>query len=119
MVRGGCEGAGHQRRVCSGASGICGRSSGFKAVYVVDVPQAGKYALTARVSTVQDGQKISFTTEDSKLPIETDVPYPVGMWEETKPAEVSLSRGQNQILFELKEGSRGVTIKDFILTPVK
>lgn len=92
---------------------------GFKAAYVAEAPQAGTYLLSARVATVQDGQKFLFAVKDSKEPIETAVPYTVGMWQQTEPVKVSLARGQNIINFELKEGSRGVTIKEFTLTPVK
>jgi hypothetical protein len=92
---------------------------GFKAAYEVDAPQSGDYMLTARVATVQTGQKFAFTVGNSKQAIETDVPYTCGMWEETTPIKISLESGKNTILFELKEGSRGVTIKDLTLTPVK
>jgi len=92
---------------------------GFKAPYVIEVPQAGKYSLTARVATVQTGQYFIFAVNDSNQPIETAVPYTKGIWQQTGPIEVSLVQGQNTLHFELKTGSRGVTIKDFTLTPVK
>lgn len=92
---------------------------GFKTQYDFDAPQAGKYQLTARVATVQEGQKFLFATNGSSPATETAVPYTLGMWQQTQPIEVPLKRGNNTLQVELKEGSRGVTIKDFILTAVK
>jgi hypothetical protein len=37
----------------------------------------------------------------------------------TQPIEVTLQRSKNILNFELKQDSRGVTIKDFTLTAVK
>lgn len=91
---------------------------GFNAPYEMEVPQAGNYTLTARVATVQTGQIFLFTVNDSKQPIETAVPYTLGLWQQTEPVEVSLIKGQNTLHFDLKPGSRGVTIKEFTLTPV-
>ncbi len=92
---------------------------GFKTQYVFEAPQAGKYALTARVATLQEGQKFLFAANDAKQPVELAVPYTVGLWQQTKPLEISLTKGQNAINFALKDGSRDVTVKDFTLTPVK
>ena len=91
---------------------------GFKTEYTFDVPRDGKYALSARVATVQKGQKFLIGTNAAKA-VETDVPFTVGMWEQTEAMEVDLDRGKNTFQFELKNGSRGVTIKDFTLIPVK
>ena len=92
---------------------------GFKTEYAFDAPQAGKYELTARVATVQDGQIFLISANDDRQPVETPVPYTLGMWQETQPIEVTLDRGKNTLHFELKPGSRGVTIKDFTLKSVK
>ena len=54
-----------------------------------------------------------------KQPIEIAVPYTVGKWQQTKPVEVSLVKGKNVLRFARPDGSRGVTIKEFTLTPVK
>ena len=92
---------------------------GFKTQYAFDAPQAGKYALTARVVTLQEGQKFLFAANDAKQPVEAAVPYTVGLWQQTKPVEVLLVRGKNVVSFAVKDGSRGVTVKDFTLTPVR
>jgi hypothetical protein len=92
---------------------------GFKTAYAVEAPQAGKYQLTARVATVQVGQKFLLSANDASRPVEIEVPYTLGMWQQTQPIEVSLTKGKNLLHFELKPDSRGVTIKDFTLKSVK
>jgi len=87
---------------------------GFKTAYEVDVPNAGTYAVSARVATVQDGQKIKFAS-DATPAVEIDVPYTVGMWQPTPPVTLALAQGKNTIHFELVAGSRGVTVKEFAL----
>ncbi|MEY3898800.1 MAG: hypothetical protein RLZZ214_4322 [Verrucomicrobiota bacterium] len=92
---------------------------GFQTQYAFEVPQAGNYALTARVATVQEGQKFLFAANDADQPVETSVPYTLGMWQQTQPIELSLSQGQNILHFELKQDSCGVTVKDFSLNALK
>jgi predicted nucleic acid-binding Zn-ribbon protein len=94
-------------------------TGGFKADYEIEVPKAGKYALTARVVTVQDGQKFRFEGGESKAPLEVAVPYTIGKWQQTPPVELALANGKNVIRVALQEGSRGVTVKDFVLSPAK
>ena len=111
--------SGHHAAMKSFAGGMqLHASGGFKAQYVIDAPQAGKYALAARVATVQEGQKFLFAANDSKTPAEVSVPYTIGLWQQSKPVEVVLAKGQNVLSVALKEGSRGVAIKEFTLTPV-
>ncbi|MCY2953869.1 MAG: hypothetical protein NTU53_18140 [Planctomycetota bacterium] len=94
-------------------------TGGFRAEYAVEVPHAGKYALTLRVVTVQEGQKFLVATNNPKAPIEIAVPYTVGRWQQTQSVEISLVNGKTVLHFTLQDGSRGVTIKEFTLTPVK
>ncbi len=94
-------------------------TGGFKAEYAVEAPHAGKYVLAARVVTVQEGQKFRVTANDAKAPVEIAVPYTIGRWQQTQPGEISLVNGRNVLHFTLQDGSRGVTIKEFTLTPVK
>ena len=94
-------------------------TGGFKAEYAVEVPQAGKYALTARVVTVQEGQKFRLAANDAKAPVEIAVPYTIGKWQQTQPVEFALAKGKNVIQVALADGSRGVSIKEFTLAPVK
>ncbi len=94
-------------------------TGGFKAEYEVEVPHAGKYALAARVVTVQEGQQILLAANDATAPLAVAVPYTLGKWQQTQPVEVSLVSGRNVLHFTLQDGSRGVSIKEFTLMPVK
>jgi hypothetical protein len=91
---------------------------GATADYEIEVPFSGKYMLSAKVATVQTSQKFAFSTNGSQA-VETDVPYTIGMWQQSEPVEVSLNKGKNTLHFELKQGSKGVTIKEFTLTEAK
>jgi hypothetical protein len=92
---------------------------GFKTGYAFQAPQAGKYQLTAQVATVQNGQMFLFSVNNDTQPVEIPVPHTVGMWQATDPIVVTLDRGSNVLNFELKPGSRGVTVKNFTLKAVK
>ncbi|MSR55573.1 MAG: hypothetical protein EXS09_20165 [Gemmataceae bacterium] len=94
-------------------------TGGFKAEYAFEAPHAGKYVLAVRVVTVQEGQKIRVLANDAKEPVDIAVPYTVGLWQQTRPVELTLVNGKNVFHLTLQDGSRGVTIKDFTLTPVK
>jgi len=91
---------------------------GFKAPYEIDAPKAGTYQLSARVATLQTGQIIILSANNGQT-IETPVPYTKGLWKAMEPVVVTLEKGKNILNFELKTGSRAVTIKDFTLTPIK
>ncbi len=84
-----------------------------------DAPQAGKYAFAAQVVTIQSDQKLLLAANDAKAPVEIAVPYTVGKWQATKPVEVVLTKGRNTLHFTHPAPNRGVTIKQFALTPVK
>ena len=84
-----------------------------------DAPQAGKYALAAQVVTVQSDQKLMLAANDAKEPVEIAVPYTIGKWEQTQPVEIALVKGRNVLRFTRPAPSRGLTIKQFTLKPVK
>jgi hypothetical protein len=84
-----------------------------------DVPKAGGYALTARLATVQDNPNMLLTINDAKDEVQIPVPYTMGLWQKTSPVEVTLTQGKNSLRFTRPEGSRGLAIKEFTLTPVK
>ena len=89
---------------------------GFKTEYKVKASWAGNYLLTAKVATAQTGQNFLFTVNDGQ-PTTQPVPYTIGLWQTTEPIPVTLKGGTNTLHFELAAGSRGVTIKEFTLTP--
>lgn len=92
---------------------------GFTAQYEFDAPQAGKYALTARVATFSEGQKLQFTANADKQSLETALPFTIGVWQDTKPVELTLAQGRNVLAVALPKDSRGVTMKEVKLTPAK
>jgi hypothetical protein len=94
-------------------------SGGFKTDYELDAPSPGKYSLTVQVTTLQKGQKFLISANDPNAAIEIAVPYTLGKWKPTQPVEVTLTKGSNKLYFALQDGSRGVTIKEIVLTPVK
>jgi hypothetical protein len=84
-----------------------------------EVPSAGRYALTARVATVQDNPKLLLAANDAKETVEVAVPYTIGKWQQTPPATIALVKGKNSLRLTRPEGSRGLAIKEFTLTPVR
>jgi len=83
----------------------------------VDVPNPGKYRLTARVVTVHAEGQLQLTANQAKDPVTVVIPYTCGKWETTQPVEVTLVQGKNVLGFSKPE--RGFTLKDITLTPVK
>jgi len=81
----------------------------------VEVLQAGRYALAARIVTVGQEQDIQVSANDKEA-VKIDIPYTRGMWETTKPVEVSLVQGKNKLSFT--GPSRSMALKDFTLTPM-
>jgi len=84
----------------------------------VEVPRAGNYALTARVVTVQDNPKVQVVVGKT-APVELTIPYTIGQWQQTPPVTVALAAGKNSLRFVRPDGSRGLTVREFVLTPVK
>ncbi len=84
----------------------------------VEVPRAGNYTLTARVVTVQDNPKVKLSVGKA-APVDLTIPYTVGKWDQTPPVEVTLAAGKNSLRLVRPDGSRGLSIKEFTLTPIK
>ncbi|MFU8779807.1 MAG: hypothetical protein ACNA71_02125 [Kiritimatiellia bacterium] len=82
----------------------------------VTVPQAGRYALTARIVTVGQEQSIGVKAND-KDAANIAIPYTTGMWATTAPVVISLVQGKNKLIFSKPD--RSFAIKDFTLTPVR
>lgn len=83
----------------------------------VDVPCAGRYALTARVATVHGEAAAPLTLNGAKYPAAMAIPYTVGAWQATPALEVTLVDGMNTLSFAAP--STGLAMKEFTLTPVK
>jgi hypothetical protein len=88
-------------------------------VYTIDVPKAGTYALSARVACPSWGQLLVVQVNDAE-PVEMELPLTVGLWGSMEPTEISLPKGKNVLTFSRTgDNIRGLTIKDFTLTPAK
>jgi len=85
--------------------------------YTFDLPAAGKYELTALVATVAAKQQALFRLNRRTL-IDVPLPYTKGMWEETEPVTVDLRKARNTLMLTCRAPNRGVSIKEFTLTPV-
>jgi hypothetical protein len=51
--------------------------------------------------------------------VDMPLPYTVGMWENSEPVEIELVKGSNVLRFNREGDVKGVSIRDFTLTPVK
>ena len=64
-------------------------------------------------------QHLLVAANDAKEPVDIAAPYTLGKWEQTKPVEISLTKGKNVLRFTRIEPARGLTIKEFPLKPLK
>ncbi|MBT3198582.1 MAG: hypothetical protein HN350_01580 [Phycisphaerales bacterium] len=88
--------------------------------YTFNAPSAGKYALGALVVTPSWKQHLMVTVNGAAAPIDIELPHTVGMWDKIQPVTVSLVKGKNVLSFSRDhERLKGLTIKEFTLTPVK
>jgi hypothetical protein len=97
--------------------GRLGNAEAFE--YTFEAPAAGKYALSASVVTVSPDQQLLVAANDAQESTTIVAPYTIGMWDRTPPVEVSLVKGRNILHFSRTDPVKGLTIKDFTLTPVK
>lgn len=88
--------------------------------YTVKVPQAGRYALTARVVTNNYSQRLNVAVNDDASENILEMPFTLGAWQASKPVTVQLMAGENTLRFwRDRPPQYGIAIKDFTLTPVK
>ncbi len=88
--------------------------------YTINAPKAGKYHLTANLVTPAPKQHLFLKVNGATDRIDVQLPYTIGMWGELEPVEIELSQGKNTLSFQRGHYfQRGVSIRDFTLTPVK
>jgi hypothetical protein len=68
---------------------------------------------------VSPGQKLFVSANGAATPVEIALPYTLGMWEATQPVQVALVKGKNTLVFTRNDPGRGMSVKNFTLTPVK
>ena len=87
--------------------------------YAINTPKAGKHALTARLVTPAPKQYLFLVVNDAPESINIPLPYTIGLWGELEPVEIALNQGENVLSFHRGHYyMRGVTIRDFTLTPL-
>ena len=99
-----------------------GRNGGGQVFeYTIHAPAAGKYALTAKVVTPSWKQHLILAINGAANAANIELPHTIGMWDETQPVEVKLSKGKNVLSFTHKTDgyAKGFSIKDFTLSPLK
>jgi len=86
--------------------------------YTLHLPEAGTYSFVANVVTVTPDRSFLMRVNRRNM---YDVPLPltVGDWMATEPVEMDLKAGRNTLQFTLKSPNKGVTIRDFTLTPME
>jgi hypothetical protein len=95
-----------------------GPPEGFE--YTFDVPAPGRYALSARVVTTSPEQNLLVAANNDSETTTIAAPFTVGMWGETPPVGIQLAKGRNILRFSRETGEiKGLTIRDFTLTPLK
>ncbi len=88
--------------------------------YTFEAPAAGTYKLVAKVVTPSWKQHLFVAANGAEKPVDISLPFTVGMWDETEPVEVALVEGRNVLRFSRQhEGLKGVTIREFTLTPAR
>jgi len=64
-------------------------------------------------------QHLLVAANGANEPTDIALPFTVGMWDKTQPVEVPLVKGRNVLRFSRNEPVKGLTIKEFTLSPVK
>ncbi|TAE74237.1 MAG: hypothetical protein EAZ65_00875 [Verrucomicrobia bacterium] len=85
--------------------------------YAFDATAAGKYRLTARVATPSWKQNLKLVVNDKGPPIDLPLPFTLGLWENSESVEIDLVQGPNVLRFTREGNVKGVSIRDFTLTP--
>jgi hypothetical protein len=85
--------------------------------YTVEVPEAGKYTLSAKLATVANNQT-SILRVNRRTLIDMPLPFTKGLWDTSKPVTLDLREGRNTLMFTCRAPNRGVTIKELYLKPV-
>ena len=86
--------------------------------YQFEVPAAGEYELTGEVATVAPKQQM-LVRINREEPVPFDMPFTKGAWMETTPLQVTLPAGRVTISVTARAPNRGVSIRQWRLTPVK
>jgi hypothetical protein len=86
--------------------------------FTVSVPQAGKYALTASVVTMNYHQSINVAVNEDPTETKMKLPFTLGKWQDAQPIILELKQGTNVIKFCRRNAPQyGVALNALILKP--
>jgi len=85
--------------------------------YTINLPKAGKYAVTSKVVSVTVDRSFLLRVNRRTL-YDIDVPLSMGDWIETKPVTIDLKEGRNKLLFTIKQPNKGLSLRSFTLKPI-
>lgn len=88
--------------------------------YRLDVPEAGKFSITAKVVTPRGTQSLLLVVNGGS-PVEIELPHTVGLWALTEPETIKLRAGRNTLSFnhQFDGVPKGFTIQNFTLNPIE
>lgn len=97
---------------------------GFRGTCTVDAPHAGPYTLRLRFCTAQEGRHLRVgrgdTIErDGPPAVEIPTPCTLGAWQDSEPVTLTLAKGANPITLALSPESRGISIQQLQLKPMR
>lgn len=85
--------------------------------YTLEVPQAGTYALTAKVVTVKHDQQL-FVSANDESETNMTLPFTCGKWQDSKPVNINLKKGKNVLgFYRTNPPQKGIALKSFVLKP--
>lgn len=92
--------------------------------YIVKASRSGRYEIQAKVVSVKPTEYLNLLVNHSSAPVTITIPWTNGMWQQTKPVEITLIRGDNTLTFDRgkdtgfpAKGIFALSIKNFVLTP--
>ncbi|MEI7899510.1 MAG: hypothetical protein WCK89_04610 [bacterium] len=83
--------------------------------YRVEAPAAGKYELTMKTASINDGQILQVGSDAFNAVALAKVPMSHGLWATTPPVDVKLVQGVQAVRITVVPGQRGVAIHSFEL----
>ena len=87
--------------------------------YKLKAPRSGRYALNARVVTVNDNQELKVSANNG-AELAMPMPFTKGIWQDSEPVLLTLRKGENTLNFwRDAPPQKGVAIKAFTLAPVE
>lgn len=86
--------------------------------YVVEVPKAGDYTLSARVVTPNVKQSMQLAVNGDEAVTQIKLPFTIGAWGDSEPVRVTLKQGKNTLHFWRDQAPQsGLAVKAFTLKP--